>query len=107
MQKSKLNWMLAAIATAMVLVITTTAVKSSTKTKPRVDPTMYYWYDAQGNYLDHQNTVDDETNLTGWTQSTSSPKTLRELGYAPANVTPTPYPPTPVGSPDVALYSHP
>lgn len=104
MQKSKLNWMLAAL---MVLVIAPSVVLTRTKSKPRVDPTMYYWYDATGNYLDHQNTIDDEMSLTGWDESLSNPKTLRERGYAPANVTPTPYPPTPIGSTDKYLYSHP
>jgi hypothetical protein len=104
MKKSKLNWMLAAL---IVLLIAPTIVLTRTKSKPRVDPTMYYWYDATGSYLGYQNTIDLEIAATGWNESTSSPKTLRELGYAPANVTPTPFPPTPIGSPDKYLYSHP
>jgi hypothetical protein len=104
MKKSKLNWMLAAL---IVLLIAPTIVLTRTKSKPRVDPTMYYWYDTQLNYLDHQNTIDDEKALTGWDESLSNPKTLRQVGYAPNNVTPTPYPPTPISSPDKYLYSHP
>jgi hypothetical protein len=104
MKKSKLNWMLAAL---MVLVIAPTVVLTRTKTEPRFDPTMYYWYDASSTYLNRQCTIADEMALTGYNESQSSPKTLREYGYAPANVTPTPYPPTPIGSPDKILYSHP
>jgi hypothetical protein len=104
MKKSKLNWMLAAL---FVLVIAPSAVLTRTKTKPRTDPTMYYWYDATGTYLGYQNTIDNEIAATGWNESTSNPKTLRELGYAPNNVTPTPFPPTPISSPDKYLYSHP
>lgn len=107
MKKSKLNWMLAAFATITFVVIATSTVNSRTKTKPRVDPTMYYWYDASFNYKGYQSTIDDEMALTGWNESPSAPATVRELGYAPANVTPTPYPPTPIGSPDKYLFSHP
>lgn len=105
MKKSNLNWMLAAFATLAFLVIATSAVKSSNKTKPRLDPTMYYWYDASGNYKGYQATIDDEMALTGWNEGPSG--TVRERGYAPANVTPTPYPPTPIGSADKILFSQP
>jgi hypothetical protein len=106
MKKSKLNWMLAAL---MVLMIVPTVVKTRTKTKPAVDLTNYYWYDASMTFLNRQNTISNEMNLTGFDESLSNPKTLQEYGFAPSGVTPTPYPPTPnwPSNPDKILYSHP
>lgn len=106
MKKTKLNWMLAAM---IVLVVAPSAVKTKPQTKPTTDWTQYYWYDATMTYLNRNQTIDAETNLTGFDESLSNPKTLQEYGFAPSGVAPTPFPPTPLNpnSPDKILYSHP
>ena len=116
MKKSKLNLMLialivlAGIATA-AFAVRTEAPKptKTTAAKPEQDFTNYYWYDASMTYLNRQNTINAEMNLTGFDQSFSNPKTLQEYGFAPSGVSPTPYPPTPhnPSSPNKILYSHP
>jgi hypothetical protein len=71
------------------------------------DPISYYWFDTSGNFL-RQNTKTAEELLTGYTNSTQEPKTLREKGYKPVDCYPGP-PPVPIDPdfPDVLLYSHP
>ena len=125
MKKSKMNSMLAAfivlagIATAALAFNanppTTTKTKEAKTTKatpdvkPEQDLTNYYWYDASMTYLNRQNTINAEMNLTGFDESLSNPKTLQEYGFAPSAVQPTPYPPTPLspGSPNKRLWTHP
>lgn len=104
MKKSTLNWMLAALL--MVSIIGSSAVRKGNDVKPDLDPTNYYWYDASMTYLNRQNTITNECNLTGFNEN-SSGGTLQEYGYAPSHVQPTPYPPTPSGFADKLLYSHP
>src|SRR5690242_6143712 len=63
--------------------------------KSRQDYTQYYWFDAAtGNYTWRQNTVDYETQLTGYNQANTPPFTLREEGYTPSTVAG--FPPQPV-----------
>lgn len=121
MKRSKLNSMLVAIlvlagvATAAFAVRTKPAAATkapnakATEVKPEQDFTNYYWYDATMTYLNRQNTIMDEMNLTGFDESLSNPKTLQEYGFAPSGVQPNPYPPTPLnpGSPNKRLWSHP
>jgi hypothetical protein len=125
MKRSKLNSMLAAlivlagVATAAFAVSAKPATTSKTtnvnqaeaspEVKPEQDFTNYYWYDATMTYLNRQNTITAEMNLTGFDESLSNPKTLQEYGFAPSGVQPTPYPPTPLnpGSPNKRLWSHP
>lgn len=106
MKKSTLHWMLAVL---IILVVAPTAVKTRPQTKPTIDWTLYYWYDATMTYLNRQQTIANEMNLTGFNENTQSPKTVQEYGFAPSGVAPTPYPPTPLnpGSPDKILFSHP
>ena len=75
--------------------------------KVESDMTLYHWYDAYGNYLWRQSTIDDEMWWTGYDQMINNPKTLREKGYAPPTVTG--FPPVPMNPyfPDRKLYSHP
>jgi hypothetical protein len=75
--------------------------------KVETDMTEYYWYDAWGNYLWRQNTIDDEISLTGYDMMLNNPKTLREKGYAPPRVSGFPPVPTSPYNPDKKLYSHP
>lgn len=75
-----------------------------------IDPTEYYWFDANTmEYLYRQSTIEDEMWLTDFNESTYSPRTLREYGYAPNSVTIDEYGyPTPsLPWPDKVLYSHP
>jgi hypothetical protein len=69
---------------------------------------MYYWFDADGNYLYRQNTIDSEIFLTGLDEFLLAPLTLQERGYAPTMVIGT-NPPIPVLPylPNKRLYSHP
>jgi hypothetical protein len=121
MKRSKLNSMLVAVivlavvATAFAVRTPSAATTKATnakqikETKPKQDLTMYYWYDATMNYLDRQNTIQDEMDLTTFDESLSNPKTLQEYGFAPSGVQPNPYPPTPLNpsNPDKILWSHP
>jgi hypothetical protein len=104
----KLKTRHALIALTVILLASATAVAFiKRKDKKRQDWTMYQWFDASGYYLYRQNTIDDETNLTGYDQSIYAPFTLREKGYSPAHVSG--YPPVPTNPflPDKKLYSHP
>lgn len=76
--------------------------------KEITDWTNYYWFDAAGYYLGRQNTIDDEIDLTGYDEFAYSPNTLREKGYAPANVQGSnpPIPNEPY-NPSRRLYTHP
>jgi hypothetical protein len=67
----------------------------------------YYWFNTSGTYL-RQNTYTTEFLLTGYDNNPAAPRTLKELGYAPANCTGS-NPPVPndPDSPDMSLYSHP
>lgn len=106
MKKSRSNR--AIIALSVILIVSATAVafiKSSDKEKQ--DWTMYYWFDADGNYLWRQNTVDDEYYYTGFNESPYAPSTLREKGYAPAGVSGNPPVPIMPYLPNKKLYSHP
>jgi hypothetical protein len=69
--------------------------------------TSYYWFNTSGTYL-RQNTYATEFLLTGYTTNTDNPKTLQELGYAPANCSGS-NPPVPNEPdwPDIRIYSHP
>jgi len=107
MKRSKLTWFLLAFALMLVYPAT---VKTSIKSKPTTDWTLYYWFDADNNYLMRQSTVDDEIALTGLDESLQNPKTLQEKGWAPAAVIiigefEIPLPITLV--PTKKLYSHP
>jgi hypothetical protein len=106
MKKSKKYHAL--IALTVILLASATAVAFfKNNDKKRQDWTMYYWFDASGNYLDRQNTIDDEMSLTGYDPSIYAPFTLREKGYSPPHVAG--YPPVPTNPflPDKRLYSHP
>lgn len=94
------------ICTLFILLLLV-SVQTSSSMSSFSDPISYYWFDTSGNYI-RQNTKTAEELLTGYTSSTTEPKTLRERGYAPANCYPG-SPPTPVDPdfPDVRLYSHP
>lgn len=101
---------------AFVIMLTTSfAVIPDVRSKPLVNSKQpfcivgYYWFDITRTWLGRRNTVCDEIFLTGLDESTSSPKTLVEMGWSLANVTldqyGVPHPLT--SSPDKALYSHP
>jgi hypothetical protein len=74
--------------------------------KPATDWTNYYWFNASGTYL-RQNLVDDEILLTGFDEFQYAPYTIRERGYAPANVSGNPPTPNEPYNPAKRLYSHP
>jgi hypothetical protein len=95
---------------AFVIMLTTSyAVIPDLKSKPTSCIINYYWFDVTRTWLGRQNTVCDEIFLTAFDESTSSPKTLQEMGWSPANVSLNGYGvPVPLSStPDKALYSHP
>lgn len=106
MKQSNLTLFLLALA---IMLVAPTTVKTRTQTKPTTDFTLYYWFDADYNYLWRQNRIDDELDLTGLDESLQNPKTLQERGFAPSSVAlgewNIPVPITPF--PDKKLYSHP
>jgi hypothetical protein len=109
MKKSHLNWMLVSLVVIIAMVVIPFSVKPKPKTEIPTDLTLYYWYDVNMIYLNRQNTIANEMNLTGFNESLTNPKTLQEYGFAPSGVTPTPYPPRPnnPNNPNKILYSHP
>ena len=92
----------------LLCIFVSLGLQSHNTRKLNSDMTLYYWFDAWGNYLWRQNTIDDEIMLTGYDLMINNPKTLREKGYAPPTVSPG-YPPVPnsPSTPDRKLYSHP
>ena len=106
MKQTKLTLFLLAF---VIMFTALSAVTPNFKSKPTTRQTSYYWFDPNNNWFGRQNTVANEMALTGYDEGTSNPKTLREKGWAPANVTVdqwgTPIPNTP--NADKLLYSHP
>ena len=106
MKQTKLTLFLSAF---MIMLTALSAVTPDFKSKPTTRQTSYYWFDVTTTWTGRQNTVANESSLTGFTESTSNPKTLQEKGWSPVNVTingqgiPVPN----NGSPDKLLYSHP
>lgn len=92
-----------------LLLIAPSAVKTSEKAKPATDWTLYYWFDAYGNYLYRQSLIEDEIFLTGLDESSLPPRTAQEKGWKPPAVWLNEWgEPTPITSvPDKKLYSHP
>ena len=94
---------------AFVILLTALSAVTPNGPKPANKQINYYWFDPSNNWLGRQNTVANEIALTGLDESTSSPKTLVEKGWAPGSCSidqfgvPTPLTQTP----DKALYSHP
>jgi hypothetical protein len=94
----------------VILIVAVTAVafhKGKNEEKPKTDWTQYYWFDASGNYLWRQNTIDYEVQLTGFNEAQTPPFTLMEKGYTPSTVSG--FPPTPnlPWLPAKRLYTHP
>lgn len=106
MKHAKLALFLLALT---LMLISPSTVKTSTKTKPTIDWTLYYWFNAENDeYLFRQNRILDEMQLTGLNESLLNPKTLWEKGYAPASVVLGEWGiPIPITVPDKKLYSHP
>jgi hypothetical protein len=106
MKQTKLTLFLLALA---IMLIAPSTVKTRPQTKPTTDFTLYYWFDADNNYLYRQCRIDEEKALTGLDESLQNPKTLWEKGYAPASVAVGEWGvPVPITSfPDKSLYSHP
>lgn len=106
MKKSRSNR--AIIALTVILIASATAVAFIKSNESKRDSTMYYWFDAEGNYLWRQNTLDDEIFYSGFDEFLYAPLTLQEKGYTPAGVTGT-NPPVPNMPylPAKKLYSHP
>jgi hypothetical protein len=106
MKQTKLTLFLLAF---VIMLTAFSAVTPDFKSKSMIRQTNYYWFDANTNWLGRQNTVANEIALTGYDEGTSNPKTLREKGWSPANVTVdqwgTPHPNS--QNPDKILYSHP
>lgn len=101
---------LALFLLAFVIMLTAlSAVTPNLKSKPTVRQINYYWFDATTTWTGRQNTTANEIALTGFNESTQSPKTLQEKGWSPANVSVDGNGnPTPLSSqPDKILYSHP
>ena len=95
---------------AFVIMLTAlSAVTPNYGSNPLNKQINYYWFDVTNTWLGRQNTIANEIALTGFDESTSSPKTLQEKGWTPNNCSidqwgiPHPLSPTP----DKALYSHP
>jgi hypothetical protein len=103
MKRSKWTYFL------LALVIMLIAPSATVKTKPATDWTLYYWFDAYGNYLYRQSLIADEIFLTGLNESDLPPRTVQEKGWKPPAVTLNEWgEPTPITSvPDKKLYSHP
>lgn len=105
MKQSK--WTLFLVALAIMLV-TPSAVKTSVKTKPAINTTIYYWFDAQNNYTGRLCTVDEEMLFTGFDEIEMNPKTIQERGYRPSSVwVGGSGEVVPFGYADKLLYSHP
>ena len=106
MKQTKLTLFLLAFG---IMLTALSAVTPNYRSNPMNKQITYYWFDKNNSWLGRQNTVANEIFATGYDESTSSPKTLQEKGWAPGNVSldgngwPTPLSPTP----DKALYSHP
>jgi hypothetical protein len=106
MKQTKLTLFLLAF---VIMLTALSAVTPNNGPKPAKKQINYYWFDVTNTWLGRQNTVANEINLTGLDESTSSPKTLQEKGWSPANCSvdglgrPTPL----TQNPDKALYSHP
>jgi len=90
----------------LCIIIAALSYRKASKTT-RTDWTNYYWYDASGYYLGRQNTIDDEIDWTGYDEFSYAPYTLRELGYAPPNVSGNPPVPNEPYNPGRRLYTHP
>lgn len=106
MKQTKLTLFLLAF---VIMLTALAAVTPDNAAKPAKKQINYYWFDVTTTWLGRQNTVANEINLTGFDESTSSPKTLQEKGWAPANCSVDNFGvPHPLGStPDKSLYSHP
>ena len=106
MKQTKLTLFLLAF---VIMLTALSAVTPNYRSNPMNKQTSYYWFDITNTWLGRQNTGANEMALTGLDESTSSPKTLVEKGWAPGNVTLDQFGvPTPLsGTPDKALYSHP
>ena len=106
MKQTKLTLFLLAFT---IMLTALSAVTPDNATKPAKKQINYYWFDINTSWLGRQNTLANEMNLTGFDESTSSPKTLQEKGWAPANCSVDgfgiPHPLT--STPDKSLYSHP
>jgi hypothetical protein len=106
MKQTKLTLFLLAF---VIMLTALSAVTPHLKSKPPVKQINYYWFDVNVTWLGRQNTVANEIALTGYSESTSNPKTLQEKGWTPGNVAvdgngnPTPT----TSTPDKLLYSHP
>jgi hypothetical protein len=106
MKQTKLTLFLLAF---VIMLTALSAVTPHLKSKPPVKQINYYWFDPTTTWLGRQNTVANEIALTGFSESTSNPKTLQEKGWTPGNVAvdgngnPTPT----TSTPDKLLYSHP
>lgn len=106
MKQTKLTLFLLAF---VIMLTALSAITPDNGAKPVKKQINYYWFDVTNTWLGRQNTVTNEMALTGLNESTASPKTLQEKGWAPANCSvdglgrPTPL----TQNPDKALYSHP
>lgn len=106
MKQTKLTLFLLAF---VIMLTALSTVTPNYRSNPMNKQINYYWFDKNTSWLGRQNTVANEIALTGLDESTSSPKTLQEKGWSPANVSldgngwPTPI----TSTPDKALYSHP
>jgi hypothetical protein len=94
---------------AFVIMLTALSAVTPNGAKPANKQINYYWFDVTNTWLGRQNTVANEILLTGFDESTSSPKTLQEKGWAPVNCSIDQFGvPHPLSqTPDKALYSHP
>jgi hypothetical protein len=106
MKQTKLTLFLLAF---VIMLTALSAVIPNNGPKPANKQINYYWFDVTNTWLGRQNTVANEMALTGFNESTSSPKTLQEKGWAPSNCSINQFGvPTPLSqTPDKALYSHP
>lgn len=106
MKQTKLTLFLLAF---VIMLTALAAVTPNNGSKPVKKQINYYWFDINTSWLGRQNTLANEMALTGLDESTSSPKTLQEKGWAPANCSVDgsgiPHPLT--STPDKSLYSHP
>lgn len=94
-------------ALIMIFALATSFMPGNEPKPSTKQSTSYYWFNTSGTYL-QQNTYSIESFITGYDDNTDNPKTLRELGYAPANCSGS-NPPVPNEPdwPDRLLFSHP